>query len=155
MTSSKHPETLRWIGDENGSLELIDQTHLPVELKTIVCHDLETVREAIQSLRVRGAPAIGIAAAYGVVIGLQSIVEEDEPDDDAFFDQLDKVAHRLAESRPTAVNLSWAIDRMKSRADALRGKEKPSEILSQLLDEARAIHDEDRRMCHAIGRHGA
>lgn len=159
MTSNKHPETLRWIGDENGSLELIDQTLLPVELKTITCSDVETVREAIKRLRVRGAPAIGIAAAYGVVIGLQPLFEKDEennaPEEEVLFDRLDKVARRLAESRPTAVNLSWAIERMKSRAAALRGKTDSHGLLSQLLEEAKAIHEEDRRMCHAIGRHGA
>ena len=72
MNSSVKTETLRWVGDHSGHLVMIDQTRLPGELVELECRDIETVYEAIQKLRVRGAPAIGIAAAYGVVIGLQS-----------------------------------------------------------------------------------
>ena len=132
---------------------LIDQTRLPVELVLFVCDDVDMVWEAIKSLRVRGAPAIGIAAAYGVCLGLQAVGDDDES---AFFARLEKVSDYLAASRPTAVNLSWALERMKNKAQQLRGeKSGVAAIRAGLLAEARAIHDEDRAMCHAIGRHGA
>jgi len=150
---TKQRETLRWIGDERGQLVLIDQTRLPVELHELVCSDVETVWEAIKNLRVRGAPAIGIAAAYGVVIGLQT--KESHESEAALFARLEEVAAYLAASRPTAVNLFWALDRMRARADSLRGKAPPLEIHQALLVEAQVIHEEDRRMCHAIGRYGA
>lgn len=148
----KHLETLRWIGDATGHLELIDQTLLPVELRTIACRDVETVWEAIKRLRVRGAPAIGIAAAYGVVVGLQPVAGAPEAE---FFARLDDVTERLAGSRPTAVNLFWALDRVKRVAVAGRGAKSPEAVLDEVLAEARAIHEEDRRMCRQIGRHGA
>lgn len=144
-------ETLRWVGDEQGHLVLIDQTRLPVELVEIECRDVEAVWEAIKQLRVRGAPAIGIAAAYGVVIGLQSSAAAGT---DGFERRLGEVTNYLATSRPTAVNLFWALDRMKAKATSLRGQ-KPSKIHRALLGEAKAIHEEDRAMCHAIGRYGA
>lgn len=144
-------ETLRWIGDERGHLVLIDQTRLPIELVERECRDVETVWEAIKQLRVRGAPAIGIAAAYGVVIGLQSVVESGDAE---FLARLDEVSKYLAESRPTAVNLFWALDRMRDKTAALRGQP-PSEIHRALLAEAQAIHEEDRAICRAIGRYGA
>lgn len=145
-------ETLRWVGDTDGQLWLIDQTLLPVRCVEIECRDVETVWEAIKLLRVRGAPAIGIAAAYGVCLGLQTVADADEAE---FFTRLDAVTAYLAESRPTAVNLFWALDRLRDKAQSLRGTGRPSEIAAALLAEARAIHDEDRRMCRDIGRHGA
>jgi methylthioribose-1-phosphate isomerase len=145
-------ETLRWTGDEQGYLVLIDQTKLPIELVELECRTLEAVWEAIKQLRVRGAPAIGIAAGYGVVIGQASVVEGTE---DAFFGRLDEVTNYLATSRPTAVNLFWALDRMRRAAGSLRGKTSPAEIQTALLREAKAIHEEDRALCRAIGRYGA
>jgi methylthioribose-1-phosphate isomerase len=147
-------ETLRWVGDVDGHLELIDQTRLPTELVTLECRNVETVWEAIKMLRVRGAPAIGIAAAYGVVVGLQNsaVVGNDE----AFAAKLASVTEYLARSRPTAVNLFWALDRMNAtghRAHAVGAS--TGKILAALLAEAKAIHAEDRAMCHAIGRFGA
>ncbi len=147
----KNIETLRWVGGLDGYLKLIDQTLLPVEFSEIECRNVETVWEAIKTLRVRGAPAIGIAAAYGVCIGLQTVAGHDEA---SLFKRLDEVTDYLAGSRPTAVNLFWALDRMKARATELRGS-KPAEIVEVLLAEAKAIHEEDRRTCRAIGRHGA
>ena len=149
--STKALQTLGWIGDMSGHLRMIDQTLLPVEFKEIDCRDVETVWEAIKMLRVRGAPAIGIAAAYGICVGLQNVLDADQS---AFFNRLREVAEYLASSRPTAVNLFWAIKRMETKAEELRGR--PSrEIAESLLSEARAIHEEDRLMCRAIGRHGA
>ncbi len=152
MTTPSKNETLRWQGDVDGHLTLIDQTLLPVELLEIDCKDVETVWEAIKMLRVRGAPAIGIAAAYGVCVGIQTV---NSGSNQQFFDRLTEVTDYLATSRPTAVNLFWALDRMKAKAEALRENHSAMEIQQELLNEARAIHDEDREMCHAIGRHGA
>ena len=150
-TPKNAPPTLRWIGGVGGHLRLIDQTLLPMELREIECHDVETVFEAIRSLRVRGAPAIGIAAAYGLVLGAQQALDAEPA---AFSTRLQSDAARLAESRPTAVNLFWALERMQRAAAAWPGRS-PREIVAGLLAEAQAIHDEDRAMCRAIGRHGA
>ncbi|UUO06762.1 S-methyl-5-thioribose-1-phosphate isomerase [Blastopirellula sp. J2-11] len=146
-------EPIRFHGQTDGTLDLIDQTLLPVELTLITCRDVETVWEAIKLLRVRGAPAIGISAAYGVVIGMQTVGDEDAA---AFWKRLDEVSDYLAGSRPTAVNLFWALDRMKRVAHELRdsGASIP-DIRVALLEEAKAIHAEDREICRAIGRHGA
>lgn len=151
-TLSALPPTLRWSGDVDGHLVLIDQTLLPVELREIECRTVEAVWEAIRALRVRGAPAIGIAAAYGVCLGLQTAAGKSE---DQFFARLDEICDYLATSRPTAVNLFWALARMRSLAARLRGRTQPLEIAEQLLTEARAIEAEDREMCRAIGRYGA
>jgi methylthioribose-1-phosphate isomerase len=145
----KSIETLRWIGGPDGCLALIDQTLLPVELKEIQCRSVEAVWEAIRTLRVRGAPAIGIAAAYGVVLGLQRAADDDPA---GFQARLAEVTAYLATARPTAVNLFWALERMKRKA-AEPGRAR--ELVAALLEEARAIHEEDRQMCRAIGRHGA
>jgi methylthioribose-1-phosphate isomerase len=143
--------TLAWLGGVEGHLTLIDQTLLPLELKQFECTNVQRVWDAIRSLRVRGAPAIGIAAAYGVCLGLQSAGD----DEAALFACLHETVDHLATSRPTAVNLFWALERMRSRALDLRGKLLPAQLRLALLDEARAIEAEDRTMCRQIGRHGA
>ena len=148
---SDRPETILWQDDAAGHLILIDQTLLPNELKQIECRDVETVWEAIKMLRVRGAPAIGIAAAYGVIVGLQTV---DDSDSAAFQARATEVADYLATSRPTAVNLFWALDRMRKVCDS-SGDQPVSELRARLLQEAIAIHNEDREMCHSIGRFGA
>ncbi len=147
----EHIDTLGWVGKVDGYVRMIDQTRLPVEFLEIDCRDVASVVEAIKMLRVRGAPAIGIAAAYGVCVGMQSAVDKDEA---AFFAHLEEVVDLLAASRPTAVNLFWALDRMKQKATGLRGRPSP-EIAEALLAEARTIHEEDRQICRDIGRHGA
>ncbi|MBN2023058.1 MAG: S-methyl-5-thioribose-1-phosphate isomerase [Pirellulales bacterium] len=147
-----HVQTVRWVGGADGCLRLVDQTRLPAEFAEIECRDVQTLWEAIRALRVRGAPAIGVAAAYGVCLGIQAARDADE---DAFFRRLDEAVDYLASSRPTAVNLFWALERMKRTALALRGSAGPGEITEAILTEAKAIHEEDRRMCRAIGRHGA
>ena len=148
---TKKVETMIWSGDTDGHLDMIDQTLLPNDMVRIQCNDVETVWEAIKMLRVRGAPAIGIAAAYGVVVGLQTVGDDDGP----FFSRLDEVTEYLATSRPTAVNLFWALDRMKRTADSLKDDCSVSELRRKLLEEAIAIHEEDRQMCHSIGEYGA
>src|SRR5580704_3259896 len=101
--------TLAWIGGVGGSLRIIDQTLLPGELRLIDLLTPEQVWEAIRALRVRGTPAIGVAAAYGIVIGLQTVRDAQRT---AFDRRLHEVAAYLETSRPTAVNLAWALDRM-------------------------------------------
>ncbi len=139
--------TLRWTGELPGVLELIDQTALPLREVVLACTTAEDVWGAIRRLAVRGAPAIGIAAAYGVVLGVQHVP------DHAWDAELSRVAAYLATSRPTAVNLFWALERMKRVARGLSGPAR--ERSARMLTEAGAIHDEDRRMCHAIGTFGA
>lgn len=143
-------QTLAWLGDIDGHLRVLDQTRLPVEVVYRDCFDEKQVWEAIKTLRVRGAPAIGIAAAYGVVLGLKNFADVDE---EGLFQRLEEVVTYLASARPTAVNLFWALERMRRRAVTLRGQP-PSAIRAALLEEAKAIHDEDRALCHAIGQHG-
>lgn len=138
--------TLSW---EKNVLRIIDQTKLPEDLVHLEFNDVETVAEAIQCLRVRGAPAIGIAAAYGVVIGAQNALNSKGP-----FQELVLAAiERLSKTRPTAVNLFWALNRMKKVLGASSG-ETPFEIVEQLLQEAHKIFEEDRRICRRIGRNG-
>ena len=149
--SDRRPATLVWIGDVTGRLRLIDQTLLPTEHVEIDCRTSEQVWEAIRALRVRGAPAIGVAAAYGVVLGLQQFRGGTRAEFDA---RVAEVADYLATSRPTAVNLFWALDRMRGVA-ARHGALAPDAMLARLLDEAREIEREDREMCDAIGRVGA
>ena len=145
-------ETLSWVGSETGHLDLIDQTRLPTELVTASCHTLEDVWHAIKQLKVRGAPAIGIAAAYGICVALRDIdTQQATPDD--LRSEVKTAADYLATSRPTAVNLFWALDQMTTAADATF--ECVESCRRSLLATARSIHDHDRQMCHAIGRHGA
>ncbi len=143
--------TLRWVGDRSGHMALIDQTLLPIEFREVECRDVATVWEAIKMLRVRGAPAIGISAAYGVVIGLQT--GHDGSPAGALARMRD-VCNHLATSRPTAVNLFWALDRMRRVGESL-GVVSAERLADRLLAEARAIEAEDREICRAIGRHGA
>lgn len=144
--------TLRWVNGVDGHLRLLDQTRLPMECVEIECHDIEAVWEAIRSLRVRGAPAIGISAAYGVCLGMQAALACDESE---FGSRLGDVTSYLATSRPTAVNLFWALERMKRAVTDVAAPWNPRAAADRLLAEARAIHEEDRQMCRAIGRHGA
>ena len=103
--------TIEWA---DGRIRLIDQTLLPNEFKQIYCDDVDSVWEAIKSLRVRGAPAIGIAAALGAVLG---IWKSEATNYDDFVSELKRVADYLATSRPTAVNLFWALERIKQTAE--------------------------------------
>lgn len=149
METAQTAMAVAWVGGLTGHLRLLDQTRLPTEVAYLDCRDVAAVFEAIRGLRVRGAPAIGIAAAYGVVLGMR-----DAPDE-MFFQRLDQAVAHLAQSRPTAVNLFWALERMKRVGHEGRGRVSVAKIAERLLSEARAIHDEDRAMCRAIGRYGA
>ncbi len=129
---------------------MIDQTRLPAELAMLECRDKESIRDAISRLRVRGAPAIGIAAAMGAVLGVRDYAK---PDREGLFRQLDEVCDYLATARPTAVNLTWALDRIRGRARSVASDDLDA-IKHALLDEAKRIRDEDAAMCRAIGQHG-
>lgn len=146
-------ETLRWSGDVDGQLVLIDQTRLPLETVEMTCADVEMVWYAIKRLCVRGAPAIGIAAAYGVCIGLQTVAKNASLD--AVRSRAKEAADYLATSRPTAVNLFWALNRMRHKMETLAENVLPVQAREVLLQEARDIHEEDRIVCRAIGRYGA
>lgn len=145
------PRTIAWIGDASGHVRLLDQTLLPTQVVYRDCRTVEEVWEAIRNLRVRGAPAIGVAAAMGVVLGMQK--SDPGPADDG-WQRLREVTAYLRTSRPTAVNLFWALERMEQTA--LRHAERSKSGLNiLLLNEALAIETEDREMCRAIGRVGA
>lgn len=140
---------LRWVAEQNFTgLELIDQTRLPNELVHLQCDTVESVWQAIKRLSVRGAPAIGVAAAYGVVVALNESLQ-----DANWRATVEKACGYLATSRPTAVNLFWALDRMCTKAGTLENID-TSTARDALLNEAHAIRDEDAVMCAAIGAAG-
>jgi methylthioribose-1-phosphate isomerase len=148
--------TIEWIADAPGRLtpgrvRMIDQSRLPGELAYIETSDPVVIRDAIRALRVRGAPAIGIAAAMGVAAAAQSRAVEDAGQ---ALRRVREAAALLAASRPTAVNLFRALERMERvAAEAARGD--PAGFAERLAEEAMSIRDEDAAMCRAIGRHGA
>jgi methylthioribose-1-phosphate isomerase len=148
------PAALRWQGAADGRLELLDQTLLPVRLVWLECPDVDTVVEAIRSLRVRGAPAIGIAGAYGVAVAAAEAVRDGLGPEAARAHVLAR-AELLACARPTAVNLRWAVERVVSLLAGLSERTGAAALLDAALAEARRIHEEDRRLCVAIGAHGA
>jgi methylthioribose-1-phosphate isomerase len=146
------PRTIEWIGGLDGFVRLIDQTLLPTRLEYRDCRTVEEIWEAIKVLRVRGAPAIGVAAAMGVVVGMQTFTSRERG---AYAQRLQQVSEYLRTSRPTAVNLFWALDRMQRRVQGRTEDLRPDELNAILLKEALAIEEEDRQMCRTIGRIGA
>jgi methylthioribose-1-phosphate isomerase len=125
---------------------MIDQTRLPRETVYVTCRDYLEVAEAIRSMVIRGAPAIGVAAGMGVALGAQKARNLDT--------EMPVICETLARTRPTAVNLFWAIDRMRRLYDSLRGSD-PNNIVNRLIAEARLMKEEDIAINRAIGRHGA
>ncbi len=148
------PQSVRWIGGEDGHLEILDQTLLPGRREHVVCRDVATVIEAIRMLRVRGAPAIGIAGAYGLVVAAGEAMRAGLATEAARGHVLAQ-AEEIATARPTAVNLRWAVERSLAVLATLPSQSLPQVLAGVLLAEARGIHEEDRRLCAAIGRHGA
>ena len=140
--------TLRW---GNGALEMLDQRALPARVDYLRYDTAASVAEGIQTMVVRGAPAIGCAAAYGVA--LEALRLRHEPLG-AFLAAIDKGMAVLAASRPTAVNLFWALNRMRGKLDTLRATA-VAEIADALLAEAHAIREEDVRLNRKMGEHGA
>ncbi|MBN2307563.1 MAG: S-methyl-5-thioribose-1-phosphate isomerase [Candidatus Hydrogenedentes bacterium] len=142
-------EPIRW---SEGGLHIIDQTRLPLEYREIELKTLDAVWEAIKMLRVRGAPAIGICAAFGVLVA----VKEQHPSDaGAMRRRVAEAAGYLATSRPTAVNLFWALDRMKRAAEGVDGAAGAEALWRRLESEAVEICEDDKARCRAIGQHGA
>ena len=135
---------------ENNKLVIIDQTKLPETIEMLRLDKQEDIFEAIYLLKVRGAPAIGVAAAYGVYLASREI---DAVDYDEFFAEFKKKKDYLASSRPTAVNLFWALNRMEASIADRRDKT-PDELRELLRAEAIAIHEEDIWMCKSIGEYG-
>ena len=148
------PVSVRWAGDAAGHLEILDQTQLPGRLAWVECHDVDAVVEAIKALRVRGAPAIGIAGGYGLAVAAAEALRAGLPPAQARAHVLAR-GEELASARPTAVNLRWAVERSLAKIASLSADVPAAALAEALLAEARAIHEEDRRLCAAIGRHGA
>jgi methylthioribose-1-phosphate isomerase len=143
---------LKWSGDIDGFLEIIDQLALPGQLVRLQCRDVESVFNAIKTLTIRGAPAIGVAAAYGLVLALQENLEQTSA-----LSFLNHQCKFLASARPTAVNLFAALDRVRQKA-ALFSTSNPTAELQQLrkvvFEEANCIYLEDIQMCRRIGENG-
>jgi methylthioribose-1-phosphate isomerase len=135
------PSAIRWQDDR---LRLLDQRRLPGEVAYLDIRSVEAAHEAIRTLAVRGAPAIGIAAAYALVVAM---ADETPADAAGFRTRLAEHSRRLMSARPTAVNLAWACERLLAAAER-------SADLATIRAEAEAIHEEDRLICRAIGSHG-
>ncbi|MGA2715314.1 MAG: S-methyl-5-thioribose-1-phosphate isomerase [Bryobacteraceae bacterium] len=138
-------ETIQWTGE---GVVMIDQTRLPAEETYITCRTYTEVADAIRTMIIRGAPAIGVAAAMGVALGVS---QADEVDLDA---QFETICAELASTRPTAVNLFWGIERMKRLYCSIRHLPW-EEIRDLLVAEAKLVREEDIEINRAIGRHGA
>ena len=138
------PETIAWVGEIPGRVRLVDQTLLPGRVEFLERASVDDLIGDIRRLAVRGAPAIGIAGAYAVVLAAQAADPRAA---------VEAAAPRIAAARPTAVNLRWAVDRLTATLRAASGG--ADELRRALLTEARALHADDRARCAAIGGHGA
>ncbi len=141
FTDSHLPPVIQW---QNERLTLLDQTQLPHEVVLEEQQSVEQVWESIRQLKVRGAPAIGVAAAYGLCVAMQPFRSEPV---ERFLSALREKADYLDSSRPTAINLHWALQRMLAAA----GSDSTEAIYQRLVSEAEAIDREDRELCHQIG----
>ena len=140
--------TVAWT--PSGTIRLIDQTRLPGEEVYVECRTIEEVADAIRTMRVRGAPAIGVTAAMGMALGAQTISPTRFED---FMAGLERMGHLLSATRPTAVNLRWAVQRILELARKSRDLS-PAEIKAALVMEAQEMCQEDIRINRAMGRHG-
>jgi methylthioribose-1-phosphate isomerase len=141
-------KTLQW---SNGALRLLDQRKLPARVEVLEVRSADEVARAIRDMAVRGAPAIGCAAAYGLALGAAEAARSTDPDG-AFA----RARETLLAARPTAVNLRWALDRLSRKRDELRARgASHDEVARALLAEAHAVTEEDLAACRAIGRFGA
>jgi len=142
--------TIEWKDDH---VVMVDQRKLPTQETYVELRTAREVARAIEKMVIRGAPAIGVAAAMGLALG---VVKSKAKGSAALATEFYKLCDRMAATRPTAVNLFWAIDRMKSMfSDAARAGRSPAEIREMLVAEAGRIHDEDIASCRAMGAHGA
>jgi len=140
--------TLEWT---DSGVRFIDQTKLPAEETYVTCKTYEQVADAIRTMVVRGAPAIGVAAAMGIALGVQNSKAESGGELKREFDQICDV---MGKTRPTGVNLFWAIRRMRDKFESLRVRPLP-QIKQALIEEAQRMHAEDIAANQAMGRHGA
>jgi methylthioribose-1-phosphate isomerase len=152
MSGTMIIKTLKWAGGIDGCLEIIDQRKLPGEYKIIRCTNVKQLYDAIKTLAVRGAPAIGVAGAYGAVLSLQGVSAKASPKQ--VLTVLKRDCEYLASSRPTAVNLRWAIERIIKCAGNSAGGTL-LELRKAVLKEANDICREDVEMCRKIGANGA
>ncbi|PZS00224.1 MAG: S-methyl-5-thioribose-1-phosphate isomerase [Candidatus Chloroheliales bacterium] len=141
-----------WWDDNEAAIGLIDQTRLPLEVRELHCRDYRELAAAIKTMKVRGAPAIGVAAAYGVAL---AAMQSRAADTAALRRDLERAIADLAETRPTAVNLFWALSRMRQLAARLADSGDMAAMRAGLLAEAKAIEAEDDAACRAMGAHGA
>ena len=142
--------TIEWKDD---AVVMIDQRKLPTAEIYVTCKTAKDVAKAIKTMVIRGAPAIGVAAAMGIALGMRRSAATGTKQ---FVTEFQRVCDLMAATRPTAVNLFWAIDRMKKTfADAAQRGLSVAELQVRLEDEARAIHDEDVQSCRTMGAHGA
>ena len=146
-------KTIEWTAE---GVVMIDQTKLPTEEVYLTCRDYQETADAIRNMVIRGAPAIGVAAAMGVARGICDAVEQDAPAPEQLDPSMETICATLAATRPTAVNLFWAIERMKKLYGELREQGvSAAAIRDRLVAEARQMHAEDIEINKAIGRHGA
>ncbi|NMB26115.1 MAG: S-methyl-5-thioribose-1-phosphate isomerase [Firmicutes bacterium] len=137
---------------KNDHLELIDQTKLPLSFEVVQCTTYKEVADAIRTMKVRGAPAIGATAAFGVALGALELRAVPWAE---FLSGMDKVFAELAATRPTAVNLFWALERMGKVVEDGKGIAPVNAVVDALVDEAELIAQEDIDTCHRIGEVGA
>ncbi len=145
-----YPEAVRWSND-GRAVDILDQTRLPEQEVRLLLTNADALADAIRRLAVRGAPAIGIAAAMGVALETAAHTKLDKAD---FLQRVNATIELLRGTRPTAVNLFWALERMSAHAHALAAANGPPEIACKLFAEATRILEEDQAMCRAIGEHG-
>src|SRR5919109_693446 len=142
--------TIDWQGD---AIVMVDQRKLPAQEIYVRCRTAQEVARAIRTMVIRGAPAIGVAAAMGIALGMSRSTAKGTRQ---FAVDFQKICDMMASTRPTAVNLFWAIERMKRVfSEAAQAGQSPDELVERLKREARAIHDEDVASCRAMGGFGA
>lgn len=151
-TSSVPVETLRL---ESDGVLLLDQTALPREVRYARITTASEMRHAIEQMIVRGAPAIGVAGGYGLVLSAREHLRTASDNKARFCEALLQDALMLVSARPTAVNLQWAIERLKTLITHSAEEETPEQLATRLEQDACAIHSEDLAMCQTMGRHGA
>ena len=141
-------QTIKW---DKGAIKIIDQTRLPEKLVYLKFRDARSFWHAIKKLQVRGAPALGVAAAYGAYLGIKDSRAKDY---DELMRELDRTIRCIGSARPTAVNLFWGLERMRSAAARQKGRPVPY-IKKVLLAEAHKIYEEDRAICRKMADYGA
>lgn len=142
-------KTIEWVDE---TVKIIDQTQLPLNLSYVNISTIEKIYEAIKTLKIRGAPAIGVAAAFGLYLGIKDFPDSGTIEN--FILQLQKSADYLSSSRPTAINLNWALDRMIASVHSIEDTMTIAHIKQILLEEADLILSEDKKACKTIGEIG-